>query len=598
MAKNITIREGDTSKQFTAKKLKMNLVGGGTANFVPEDEAIDYVDVKDHEFKENGTFNPSDFNCDAFGQVKVSVPLNVKEKRITQDGVYKASDENVAGYSIVTVATGGGGGDTYAFVHIRFIEGQTVTATDGTTTLISDTSGYFIFSIPNEGVWTFTNTDNDQVQLNVDTYGIDYLISFSLLVYSDLTKLIFEARAEKYVTGSTDWSGITFETGGGTVVESAGKNAILLPTNVGGYFEIAEVDRLKPYTLYLCMCDADFGNSGDTKFANFDKSASDGNSAGFYKNGNNCIVFSVFGASSDTPVDTANSRGWYDHVMTVAVDPVARVAKGYFDGSYITELTLNGIGDLHIGRLTLQSGSLGLHNLYIRYVGLVQAFENADVIIGNQNNLLSKYVLVNAGELSYSVQSAIVLKLNADDYSGGNTWGDFDIDGTATKETISDIPIVQLSSRSYALANLDEDGAYTIYAVARQIETSGDSCIIGSVYNYAAGQIPHFYSRNGTLMASVWGSDTSMGVNATSWHVLCLQIGGGIAKYLLDANETVYLSKTYTKSGDLVIGGKPTWNGYGKNQFAFVGCVRGMETAPTIMANMRALMLKYSALLG
>lgn len=114
MAKNITIREGDTAKQFTAKKLKMNLVGGGTANFVPEDEAVDYVDLKDHEFKANGTFNPSDFNCDGFGQVKVNVPANVKEKTITKNGVFNAVDDNCLGYSKVTVnVPGGGGGGPY-----------------------------------------------------------------------------------------------------------------------------------------------------------------------------------------------------------------------------------------------------------------------------------------------------------------------------------------------------------------------------------------------------------------------------------------------------------------------------------------------------
>jgi len=122
MAKNITIREGDTSKQFTAKKLKMNLVGGGTTNFIPEDEALDYVDIKDHEFKENGTFNPSDFNADAFGQVKISIPANVKEKTFTKNGTFNASADNVLGYSKVTIAVpGGGGGGPYT---VRFFDSE------------------------------------------------------------------------------------------------------------------------------------------------------------------------------------------------------------------------------------------------------------------------------------------------------------------------------------------------------------------------------------------------------------------------------------------------------------------------------------------
>ena len=110
MAKNITIREGDTSKQFTAQKLKMNLVGGGTTNFIPEDEAVDYVDLKDHTFRQAGTFNPSQFNCDGFRQVKIDIPADVKEKTITANGEYNAGDDNVLGYSKVTVAVPGGGG--------------------------------------------------------------------------------------------------------------------------------------------------------------------------------------------------------------------------------------------------------------------------------------------------------------------------------------------------------------------------------------------------------------------------------------------------------------------------------------------------------
>ena len=129
MAKNITIREGDTSKQFTAKKLKVNQVGGGSVNFIPEDEALDYVDVKDHTFKENGTFNPGDFNCDAFGQVKIDIPANVKEKTFTKNGTFNASADNVLGYSKVTIAVpAGGGGGPYT---VRFFDdGGNIIKTD------------------------------------------------------------------------------------------------------------------------------------------------------------------------------------------------------------------------------------------------------------------------------------------------------------------------------------------------------------------------------------------------------------------------------------------------------------------------------------
>lgn len=122
MAKNITIREGDTAKQFTAKKLKVNQVGGGSVNFVPEDEVLDYVDLKDHTFNQAGTFMPSQFNCDGFRQVKIDIPANVKEKTFTKNGTFNAADDNVLGYSKVTIAVpAGGGGGPYT---VRFFDGE------------------------------------------------------------------------------------------------------------------------------------------------------------------------------------------------------------------------------------------------------------------------------------------------------------------------------------------------------------------------------------------------------------------------------------------------------------------------------------------
>ena len=112
MAKNIVIAEGGTAKSFTAKKIKTKLKGSGTCNWVPEDEAIDYVNIKDKTFTAKGTYKPSDFNCDAFGEITVDVPSNVKEKTLTKNGIFYAADDGCLGYSKVTVAVpeGGGGG--------------------------------------------------------------------------------------------------------------------------------------------------------------------------------------------------------------------------------------------------------------------------------------------------------------------------------------------------------------------------------------------------------------------------------------------------------------------------------------------------------
>ena len=39
MSKNISIKEGNTSRTLTVGKIKVNLTGTGTATFIPEDEA-------------------------------------------------------------------------------------------------------------------------------------------------------------------------------------------------------------------------------------------------------------------------------------------------------------------------------------------------------------------------------------------------------------------------------------------------------------------------------------------------------------------------------------------------------------------------------
>lgn len=67
MSKNISIQEGGIGKQLTVDKLKINLVGGGTCLWVPED----------------GT--------------------RLTAKTISEDGTYNASDEGYYGYSQVTV---------------------------------------------------------------------------------------------------------------------------------------------------------------------------------------------------------------------------------------------------------------------------------------------------------------------------------------------------------------------------------------------------------------------------------------------------------------------------------------------------------------
>lgn len=131
MAKNIVIAEGGTAKSFTAKKIQTKAQDSGTVNWIPEDEAVDYIRLVDRKFTANGTYKPEDYNADGFGTVEVDMPANVKEKAITANGEFYAADDGVLGYSKVTVAVpGGGGGGPYT---VRFFDDEgNIIKTDAT----------------------------------------------------------------------------------------------------------------------------------------------------------------------------------------------------------------------------------------------------------------------------------------------------------------------------------------------------------------------------------------------------------------------------------------------------------------------------------
>ena len=179
MAKDIVIAEGGTAKNFTAKKLQTNLQGSGRVNWVPEDEAVDYVDLKDHTFTQAGTFEPSDFNCDGFRQVKIEIPSDVKHKTITKNGDFYAADDGCLGYDKVTVnvPTGGGGGP---FTVIFFDDDrETILKTDANVPYDGSTSCTLLDGTVVGGQYfKGWNPSPTKVRSNMNCYPIrgDYII--------------------------------------------------------------------------------------------------------------------------------------------------------------------------------------------------------------------------------------------------------------------------------------------------------------------------------------------------------------------------------------------------------------------------------------
>ena len=90
---------------------------------------------------------------------------------------------------IGSVNTGGGSGNVFAFIVVTYPTGSVCTCTDGTKTLTAkDTSGSYVFEIPNSGTWTISCTDGEHtasININITSKGQSDNISlaYSLILY-------------------------------------------------------------------------------------------------------------------------------------------------------------------------------------------------------------------------------------------------------------------------------------------------------------------------------------------------------------------------------------------------------------------------------
>lgn len=124
MSKNIAIQEGGTGRQFTADKLKTSLVGGGTCEWVPEDE------------------------------------VRLGTKRITASGTYAAEDDGCYGYSQVVVNVPGSAGGSPGGIGsaVQGIDGdgdERIVSIDERGSIVSEKipSSIVVTTLPNQTVW-------------------------------------------------------------------------------------------------------------------------------------------------------------------------------------------------------------------------------------------------------------------------------------------------------------------------------------------------------------------------------------------------------------------------------------------------------------
>lgn len=130
MSKNISIRDGSQSRYFTASKLRTNLQGGGTCDWVPLDEAGNYVELEELHVTENGTYYPSEKV--GISAVYVDVPQQGSSVVPSGVSVRATAAENLTAGDCVYIISGGSGGTAGTTPSVFTGNSYMKVATDGT----------------------------------------------------------------------------------------------------------------------------------------------------------------------------------------------------------------------------------------------------------------------------------------------------------------------------------------------------------------------------------------------------------------------------------------------------------------------------------
>jgi hypothetical protein len=157
MAKNITILEGRETRTFGGvEKLKTNLAGGGTCNWIPEDEASEYVEADELEVTENGYYTPEPGEFYSGVDVNVEVEPELEEITITENGVYLPEGDGFSRVSVEVDSSGGGGDPEVHGNEVQAIAQTDINAGD-TVAIQSDNREPISVSCPLPGIGTNAN---------------------------------------------------------------------------------------------------------------------------------------------------------------------------------------------------------------------------------------------------------------------------------------------------------------------------------------------------------------------------------------------------------------------------------------------------------
>lgn len=143
----------------------------GTYNYNPEHDGYSDAEITVNipatpldtmNITHNGTYHPPAGR--GFDEVNVAVPLGTKT--ITENGTYVATDDNLDGYSQVTIDVAGGGGETKYYEYIRALNGQIIVRVE-----YPDTERTYV----TKTLWFFNGYDTDISDEDIPSVLMPYL---------------------------------------------------------------------------------------------------------------------------------------------------------------------------------------------------------------------------------------------------------------------------------------------------------------------------------------------------------------------------------------------------------------------------------------
>lgn len=206
-------------------------------------------------------------------------------------------------------------------------------------------------------------------------YGGDYIAP--LLINSVEANILTEAFAERYSTGDAKWGEFTVN-GSGTSKDS---NAVRF---AGSWASLNLGSSDTPVTAY-CVFRQDPVLSGDLAVIGVPYAETQGQNPAFYSR-NGTLMRSTYGAA-DTSIGLSASDAY--HVLTLVCD--GGTSYYYADGSLKGSMTYSRSGSI-VGLAGSVGGARKIQGLFL-YAAVVNGAESGNVVIANQQNIMSHYGL-------------------------------------------------------------------------------------------------------------------------------------------------------------------------------------------------------------